>query len=96
MAHPLAELNDSGEGVDDEEAAPRGASHQKAAVVGSKIESAVNGAGDGGRSISGPCGSGSIAARRGHFDRRNGCTVGLAGPRGFWAEPGVGGTVKGG
>ena len=52
LTDTLPELDDAGEGVDDEKASPRGPSHKQAAVIRSKIESAVNGAaGDNGRSV---------------------------------------------
>ena len=94
MTDPLAELDDSGEGVDDEETAPRGPGHKQAAVVGAKIERAVNGAGDNGRSVSVLRGNGSIAERRSHLDRWNGPAVRLAGPW-SWAEPGISLAVEG-
>src|SRR5208337_3924288 len=81
LTDTLPELDDAGEGVDDEKASPRGPSHKQAAVIRSKIESAVNGAaGDNGRSVCVLLGSGAIAERRGHLDRRNGRAVTLAGP----------------
>ncbi len=40
-AHPLAEADDAGEGVDDEEATPRGAGDQEPTIVGAEIESAI-------------------------------------------------------
>ena len=94
MTDSLAELDDSGEGIDDEETAPRGPGHKQAAVVGAKIESAVNGAGDKRCSVSVLRGNGSIAEGRGYLDRRNGDAARLACP---WscAEPSVSLAVKG-
>ena len=84
MTDPLAELDDPGEGVDDEKTAPRGPGQKQAAIVGAKIDSAADGAGDNGRSVSVLCGNGSIAERCGHLDRRNGRAARLTGP---WSWP---------